>query len=48
MKLMGLFLFSVLAILFSLLIDTPRKQPLSDEIFVEQEVSPSSSSTLFQ
>jgi IS1 family transposase len=48
MKLMGLFLFSVLAIFSSLLIDTPREQSLSDNIFAEQEVSPSSSSTLFQ
>jgi hypothetical protein len=48
MKLMGLFLFAILAILSLLLIDTPREQPLSDEIFVEQEGSPSSSSTLFQ
>jgi hypothetical protein len=48
MKLMGLFLFSVLAIFSSLLIDTPREQSLSDNIFAEQEVSPSSSPTLFQ
>jgi hypothetical protein len=48
MKLMGLFLFSFLAIFSSLLIDTPREQPLSDEIFLEQEGSLSSSSTLFQ
>ena len=48
MKLIGLFLFSVFVILFSLLIDTPREQPLSDEIFVEREGSPGSSSTRFQ
>ena len=48
MKLVGLFLFSILVIFFCLLIDTAREQPLSYEIFIEQEGSPTSSFTLFQ